>query len=200
MSAPPRATSPSPPKRRATVTAIDALHASEFNRIPFAGTTFTEDRGRWIADTDAYLDTLKRSFWYGWHKTNSKADVVYAPVTSLWRWERRFDVVLAGAIVEHISDPVSFIGALAHLADEAVIIAFTPVTPSEDLTLTTLNGWDNPAYNYSWFVLSLGLYKRIFANLGFSMELAPAKALCNELAPPQLVDRPTIIARRLTPR
>ena len=180
-----------------SVTAIDARDAREFNRIPFAGTGYTDDRHAWIQDTNAYLNRLKASFWYGWHKNESKAEVVYTPVADLWAWERRFNVVVAGAIVEHISDPVPFLSALAGLADEAVIIAFTPVLPTSDIVMQAMNSWDNPAFNYSWFALSVGMYQRIFVNLGFSVELAPAKALCHEYDPPLLVERPTVIARRL---
>lgn len=180
-----------------SVTAIDARDAKEFNRIPFKGTSYSDERELWVRDTNAYLKRLKSSFWYGWHKNNSKAEVVYTPVSDLWAWDRRFDVVVAGAIVEHISDPIPFISSLAGLANEAVIIAFTPVLPTSELVLTAMNSWDNPTFNYSWFALSVGMYQRIFVNLGFSVELAAATALCHEYDPPLLVERPTVIARRL---
>lgn len=180
-----------------SVTAIDGRDAREFNRIPFLGTGYTDDRAAWVRDTNVYLQRLKASFWYGWHKYQSKVDVVYTPVADLWAWERRFDVVIAGAIVEHISDPVPFISNLCGLANEAVIIAFTPVLPTQDMVMQAMNGWDNPAFNYSWFALSVGMYQRLFTNLGFSCELAPAKALCNEYDPPMMVERPTVIARRM---
>lgn len=181
----------------ASVTAVDARHAQEFNRIPFKGSRYIEDRQGWIDDTDHYLTQLKNSFWYSWHKRRSKVEVVYTPVSDYWRWNRKFDVVIAGAIVEHISDPIPFLASLAGLASEAVIIAFTPVLPDEKLVMQAMNKWDNPAFNYSWWEISLGLYKTIFVNLGFSVELAPAQALCHEYDPPLMVDRPTIIARRL---
>lgn len=179
------------------VTAVDARHAREFNRIPFKGTKYTDDREGWIADTEVYLNQLKNSFWYTWHKRRSKIEVVYTPAATLWGWERQFDVVIAGAIVEHVSDPIPFVANLASLAREALIIAFTPVLPDETLEAHAMNGWDNPAFNYSWWAVSIGTYKRILTNLGFSCELAAAKALCNEYDPPLLVERPTIIAKRL---
>jgi len=181
----------------AKVTAVDALHAQEFNRIPFKGSPYTERRRKWIADTDKYLTGLKRSFWYAWHKKKSAVDVLYMPAGELWKWRECFDVVIAGAIIEHISDPVPFIHMLARLANETVIIAFTPVIDSDEQFMRTMNGWDQAQHNYSWWELSLGLYRRIFANLGFAIELVPAQALCNEYDPPLLIERPTIIARRV---
>ena len=47
-----------------------------------------------------------------------------ALLSELRRADERFDVVIAGAIVEHLSHPVSALGALERLAQEAVIIPF----------------------------------------------------------------------------
>lgn len=181
------------------VTALDAMHAREFPRVPFLGSRFTEERARWIKDTEHYLNGLKRSFWYSWHKRVSAVDTIYAPAAQLWRWDRRFDVVLAGAIVEHMSDPVSFLGSIGRLAREAVIIAFTPVIETEELRMEPMNGWDNSAYNYSWWRLSMGLYRRVFENMGFIVERVEveAEAVCNEYDPPVTVRHPTLIARRI---
>ena len=107
------------------VTAFDGLHYRDFERIPFKGSAFTDDRLRYIAEAEMHFKTMKNGFWHAWHKKGSSVEVVYAPVTQLWRWDRKFDVVIAGAIVEHLSDPVPFIGALAGLANEAVILAGT---------------------------------------------------------------------------
>jgi predicted nicotinamide N-methyase len=178
------------------VTALDAPDAGEFERIPFRGSAFTERHGEWVGHTDQYLTALKKSFWYSWHKKKSGVEAVYAPVSALRAWDRTFDVVIAGAIVEHISDPVPFIASLARLAREAVIIAFTPHLPTEDQVMTTMNDWSNPVYDYSWWMLSLGLYRRVFANLGFAITTVPAVARCNEYDFPLDVTRPTIVAVR----
>lgn len=179
------------------VTALDARSAAEFHRIPFKNSEYSDDRARWIENTEVYLEGLKNSFWYAWHKFDSKAETVYAPAADLWKWKRRFDVVIAGAIVEHFSDPIPFIENLTKLANETLVIAFTPILPTEEILMKAMNAWDNPEFNYSWWDLSLGLYKRILTNLGFSAELRAATALCNEYTPPMEVERPTLIARRL---
>jgi 2-polyprenyl-3-methyl-5-hydroxy-6-metoxy-1,4-benzoquinol methylase len=180
----------------AQVTAVDAFDANEFHRIPFKNSPFTEDRSRWIADTGLHLHQLKNSFWYAWHKKKSSVEVVYTFLSHLWKWSRKFDVVVAGAIVEHVSDPIPFISSLTSLASEAVIIAFTPVAEAHGQYMNTMNDWDVPQFNYSWWTLSKDLYKRIFQNLGFSCEFTVASAICNVHTPPSEVVRPTIIARR----
>jgi SAM-dependent methyltransferase len=191
----------------ATVTAIDARTAREFARIPFVRSDYHVNRSDFVTNTETWLRRLKNSFWYAWHDQDSKVKVVYAPLADLPFWGRKFDVVIAGAIVEHLSDPVSAIGNIAQLASEAVIIAFTPVTDTEELAMKPAVAWDNPDFDYTWWELSRGLYKRIFENLGFQVEFVEARAIATrgeilsrsqkkysiEQTP---VIRPTIIARR----
>jgi SAM-dependent methyltransferase len=191
----------------ATVTAIDARTAREFARIPFVQSDYHVNRSGFVTNTDDWLRRLKNSFWYAWHDQHSNVEVVYAPLADLPFWGRKFDVVIAGAIVEHLSDPVTVIGNIAQLASEAVIIAFTPVTDTDEVAMKPAIAWDNPEFDYTWWELSRGLYKRIFGNLGFQVEFVDARAIANggEILSRSLkkpvraatsVIRPTIIARR----
>jgi SAM-dependent methyltransferase len=183
-------------KAGASVTAIDARTAREFARIPFGLSTYHVNRSAFLTQTEAWLIPLKNSFWYSWHDLSSKVEAVYAPLADLPFWGRKFDIVIAGAIIEHLSDPVTVIGNIAQLASEAVIIAFTPVTDTDDLAMKTANNWDNPEFDYTWWELSRGLYERVFGNLGFLAEFVDAKAVANFAGPPRSVVRPTVIARR----
>ena len=180
----------------AEVTATDAREASDFQQVQFRDTTYHRDRATWLREYDDYLVKLKNSFWYAWHRLNSRVQVVYAPIDAFPFWKRRFDVVLAGAILEHLADPVSAIGNMALLANEAVIVGFTPVEDTSEQILKTANDWSNPEWAYTWWTLSRGLYERVFENLGFSVEVVTASAI-NRVGE-QLVpaERPTIVARR----
>ena len=147
---------------------------------------------RWRASVAAEHVRLKNSFWYAWHHYNSGVEVIYEALSAIPQWRRTFDVVIAGAIVEHLSDPVSFIGDLAMIADEAIIVAFTPVDDSDELKMTATNDWSNPKFDYTFWQLSRGLYNRIFDNLGFDVEMPQASARAGGA----LHLRNTIIARR----
>jgi SAM-dependent methyltransferase len=183
----------------AQVTALDVRTADELRRIPFENSLYHVNRTKWIADCNAmHLEGLKRAFWYTWHKLNSKVEVIYAPLDSLFAWDRKFDVVLAGAIIEHISDPVSAIGTFAWLAKDAVIISFTEVVDTEEWTMQTMGDWSNPDFDFEWWKLSRGLYRRVFDNLGFDVEFVKSTAVYNPGAPKEAT-RPTIIARRRPP-
>lgn len=180
----------------ARVTAVDALTAGEFERLHFRDSLYDTDRAAHDAQTEAWLTTLKNGFWYSWRRYRSNVEMVYAPLRRLPYWGRRFDVVIAGAILEHLADPVGTIGTLAALADEAVIVAFTPVVDSDALILEAANDWSNPALNFTFWNLSRGLYHRVFANMGFSVEMVPVVARSG--ADEHI--RPTIVAQRIVPR
>lgn len=183
----------------ATVTGLDAASTHEFRHFPFASTLSYKDivtsREVWERDN---LVPIKNSWWYAWQKFDSKAKCVYAPMPELYEWpEQMFDVVMAGAIVEHLSDPVYAIGAWARLAKEAVLIPFTDVLPLDELVIHPITNLDNPNIFYVWWHLSRGLYTRIFDNLGFDVAFARAQAIHNDDASgPRLATRPSIIATR----
>jgi SAM-dependent methyltransferase len=186
----------------ARVTALDIDHPANFDRLPFRDSLYYRDRAAWAADWNrTWLEPLKRGFWYAWHRLQSRTEGIYAPLDRLPYWERKFDVVIAGAIIEHLADPVSTLGALARLANEAVILAFTEFDESDGLTMRAMNDWKDPKLDYTWWKLSRGLYRRVFENLGFRLEATRASALncpafTNQRQAPAEIKRPTLIARR----
>lgn len=186
----------------ARVTALDARGSEEFQRVPFRDSLYHRDRSAWVKEFDATSHgPLRNGFWHAWHKLESKVEVVYASVDKLYSWDRRFDVVFAGAIIEHLADPVSALGNMARLANEAVIIAFTDVHDSNELIMRANGDWSNQVWDFEWLTLSRGLYSRVFKNLGFEVEIVTCRALMNpnpfnDLTAPREVTRPTIIARK----
>ena len=102
--------------------------------------------------------------------------MTYTPIRALQYYDEKFDVVLAGAIIEHLADSVSTIGAICRMAKEAVIIAFTPVEIDQAQFMRTMETLGRtPRSTTSWWVLSEGLYRRVFANLGFEIELSTSR-------------------------
>lgn len=185
-------------KAGAVVTSLDARTGREFTQIPAMGSIFHENRAQFIDSTDHHLWMLRNSYWYAWHKLQIKAEVVYARLSDLPLWDRQFDVVIAGAITEHLSDPLTAIGNMARLARDAVIIAFDPVVDSDDLTLTAGPNWldPRPEHLFTWFMVSRGLYKQFFDNLGFDVEFVDSYAIPTWAGSDQSVTRTTVIARR----
>ena len=86
---------------------------------------------------------------------------------------------------------------MAVLADEALIVSFTPVEDTDDQIMRPAIDWDDPAFGYTWWMLSRGLYERVFENLGFSVEFMTSTAVMRAGEHMVDVERPTIVARRL---
>jgi 2-polyprenyl-3-methyl-5-hydroxy-6-metoxy-1,4-benzoquinol methylase len=189
-------------RRGARVTAIDLASMGEIRYVPFASSLAFQNRSAWVENLNREsLIPMKKSWWYGWHKFNSQAEVYYMPIDNLMEWDRSFDVVIAGAIVEHISDPIFSIGAWAKVAKEAVLIPFTTVIPTDDLVMRPITPWTDASYSFAWWELSRGLYERVFDNLGFDVEFEKTTARFSPpQAPPINGTRPSLIARRRTTR
>ena len=184
----------------ASVTALDCADASEFERIPFAGNLYHLDRASWDNETNkGGIAAFRNGFWYAWHKFNSKVTVSYTPIRELPYFDETFDVVIAGAIIEHLADPIGAIGALCSVANEAVIIAFTPVAPEAKPCMVPMNAWTDPERDYTWWLLSRGLLQLVFANLGFKIELLVARAVMR-IGEIKELERFTLVARRITAR
>ncbi len=181
-------------KSGAIVTATDAFAYTELERLPFGNSLHHRERATWARQNDNWLVKYKNGFWYAWHKNRSEVKVIYAPLERLPYWGRKFDVVLAGAIFEHLANPIGVLDNLAGMATEAVIIAFTLVADTDAQVLCTANDWSNPAETHSltWWTASRGLYNRVFDNLGFDVTYVNATAKCNGVD----IDRPTIVAKR----
>lgn len=165
-------------KAGAVVTGLDASSTHEFRHFPFAQSLSYQDvhesRRVW---EEQNLNPIKNSWWHAWHKFGSKARCVYAPMAQLYEWEAQsFDVVMAGAIVEHLSDPVYAIGSWARLAKEAVLIPFTDVLPLPTMEMRPITPLDNPSIFYVWWHLSRPLYEKLFDNLGFDVHFTTAYA------------------------
>jgi SAM-dependent methyltransferase len=180
----------------AQVTALDAKNAMEFQRVPFQGTSFTDNREVFIKATGRDFDNQRAGFWHAWHRKNSRVEMVYEPLAELWRWDRRFNVITAGAIVEHLPDPVSFIGAIGPLATEAVVIGAAPIIDSDDLFMSPLTPWNDARFAHAWWALSRGLFDRVFNNLGFSTEYKPCVWIDNDNGQRKRIEATTIVARR----
>jgi len=175
------------------VTGFDIKSSKEIRLIPFAVNESPIDH-----ESDSDEIRTRNSWWYGWHKNKSAARCIYAPIADLYNCDLMVDVVIAGAVLEHISDPVYAIGAWAKVAREAVLIPFTPVIHDDELFMKTATDWNNPHFCFTWWTLSTGLFKRVFDNLGFDVEFSTPSAAIFKYGQdgPVPVERPSIIAKR----
>lgn len=170
----------------ATVTTFEAGDATCWDRIPFRRTL---DLAQMSRDLGNQVDC----FWYAHSKFGSKAEALYGTIGDLGWSGLKFDVVLAAAIVEHLSDPVMAIEHFARIAREAVIIGFTPVLDSDRQLMETMNDWSDRRFDYTWWHISRGLYDRVFGNLGFRVSYVACAASQEGVEH----NRMTVIAQRM---
>jgi len=72
--------------------------------------------------------------------------MIYGSFNDLRKRGEQFDVVVAGALFEHLCDPVTALGMLAKLAREKLVIAWTPIILSEDIFMRPCVPWEHPRF------------------------------------------------------
>lgn len=183
-------------RRGAKVVAYELDSGASVYRVPFKESVFYNDRKEYLAQYDATLQKIKNGFWYAHSKYGSNVSVVYGKLLDLDEMVAPVDVVIAGALVEHLSDPISGIGKLAKVAKNKLVIASTPIIESDDLLMKPITTFDNPHVDFTWFALSTGLMRRVLENVGFRVTMICASRqyfrIHNAWA-----DRPTIVAERI---
>jgi tetratricopeptide (TPR) repeat protein len=185
-------------RRGAIVTAYEIDSAASAQRIPFRSNLFYTDYAAWLAQADAGLERLINSFWYARRQFHSNVQVVYASLPELPACVPEMDIVIAGAIFEHLSDPVSTIGILSKIAKETIVLAFTPIVESDELLMKSITNMDEPQYDYTWFAPSTGLLRRAFENVGFRIARIGSSRQYARYRD-AWETRPTIVARRFAP-
>ena len=178
-------------RRGAEVIAFDLATAAQIAMVPFAGHEWHENRAGWNVASAGFVHSLKSAWWYAWHEYRSRARVVYGELAALAADLPRQDVVIAGAFIEHMSDPVTALGHLCRLAGETVVVGFTPVAEGPGRFMHPITEW-RPETAYAWWVLSEELYRAVFDACGFDLEIMPARALHRGHA----ATRSTLVARR----
>ncbi len=178
-------------RRGAEVIAFDLASAAQIGMVPFAGHHWHEDRASWNVAMADYVRSVKAAFWFAWHEYGSRARVLYGEMAALPATLPRQQVVIAGAFIEHMSDPVTALGHLCRLAEETVVIGFTPVAPGEGRFMRPITQW-KPETAFAWWELSEELYRAVFDACGFDLEVMPAQALHRGTP----ATRSTLVARR----
>lgn len=179
-------------RRGARVIATDVDGIPRYTWLPFEGSLYHQDRRLWDIHSGPGLLAYKNGFWLAWHALGSSVRVAYEDLAQLRYRLPMQDVVLACAVMEHLSDPVSAIGHLCRLAKQEVVLGYTPVdfTPGE--FMRPLQPW-TAEHPYVWWTLSADLYRRVFGQLGFSVEFREAEAMFGGV----MHRRPCVVARRI---
>src|SRR5205085_2664900 len=80
-----------------------------------------------------------------------------------------FDVVIVGAVLEHLSDQITALGSIARLTRETMVVV-TPLLQTEERIARFEPLASNPDYDFTWWTYSAGVYREVFQMLGFRIE------------------------------
>ena len=148
------------------VVSFDLDSADRQHLLPFAESEYVTDHASWSAKQSAAFQRWKNAYWFTHRLKASKAKVVYGDVYDMPAAMGQFDVVIVGAILEHLSDPIRALASISKRAREYLIINTDYI--ESDQTIAQFNGRSNlPDASYIFWTYSLKTYEQVVAILGF---------------------------------
>jgi len=137
--------------------------------IPFAGNAYYRDRDAWAAEYGREIERWQNAYWLCHRLLGSRAEVYYGDVYDLPPSLGPFEVSLVGAVLEHLPDQVSALASVARLTSETLVLV-TPLLETDEPVARFEPRASNPAYDFTWWTYSVGLYREVLAILGFRLE------------------------------
>jgi SAM-dependent methyltransferase len=153
----------------ARVVSHDMSDVRQQKLIPFATKTYYRDREAWAAEYGREIERWQNAYWLCHRLLGSRAEVFYGDVYDLPPALGPFDVAIVGAVLEHLPDQVSALASVARLTGERMVLV-TPLLDTEERVARFEAQAANPAYDFTWWTYSIGLYREVLAILGFRVE------------------------------
>jgi SAM-dependent methyltransferase len=180
-------------KMGADVVSFDPESGESMTRLPFKESLYTKNRAEWGRGINAHLERLKNSYWFTHRLYGSKAKAIWGNVYDLPDELGLFDIVVAGQILVHLSDPVAGLSSMARRSRGMLVI--TDYIMDFDDRMMRLCADPETGPDYSWWQLSRGLYQAILGMIGFEIvKITEGRFKCNQMRELALVN--TLVAQR----
>ncbi len=153
----------------ARVLSFDQRDGASQQFLPFASKPYYRDHPRWAEQYRAEIERWKNAYWLSHRLLGSKADVFYGDIYDLPSELGRFDIAIVGSVLEHLSDPITALGSIARLTTERIVVV-TPLLETEERIARFEGDASRPEADFTWWTYSIGLYREVFAILGFAIE------------------------------
>jgi|GEM_PF-5981446 len=101
---------------------FDLDTAAHQHLLPFHRSLYVTDHAAWTQIQTRAFESRKNAHWFTHQDRESQARAVYGYVYDLPRAIGQFDVVILGAILEQLGDPIRAIGAIAKVAARRIVI------------------------------------------------------------------------------
>jgi SAM-dependent methyltransferase len=153
-------------KRGAEVVSFDSASPNMHVGVPFL-----EVRRRCGAAIEDDFERIRNAYWYAHKAYGSRAKCFYGDVYNLPAELGEFDIVLVGAILCHLRDPV---GALTSIAARCrhILVITEPIVESREPLMSFFPRPSQRATKSpqnTWWHLSIGLYGVFLEILGFKI-------------------------------
>lgn len=148
------------------VTSFDMDTAKRQHLLPFHGSEYVEDHASWCQKQTEAFEAWKRSYWLAHRLFESKVDARYGDVYNLPPNLGRFDIVLLGAILEHLIDPLSALREAASVTDDLIIINTEYFDTPEPFALFRGRA-DMPDSSFYFWLYSIAVYDEYMKIMGF---------------------------------
>lgn len=181
----------------ARVLSFDMSDPKQQTFLPFKDKLAYRDPERWAEVYGAEIEQWKNAYWLCHRLLASKADAYYGDIYKLPTELGQFDVAIVGSVLEHLSDQVTALASIARLTRETMVIV-SPLLQTEDRIARFESLASNPDADFTWWTYSLGVYREVFAMLGFSITRVSREKYYYMYGDEQQ-ERATIVAVRVSP-
>jgi SAM-dependent methyltransferase len=143
----------------AEVVSMDADTADRITMLPFPNSLYTTDRDEWMRGTNAYLDTLKNSYWLSHRLLKSRNRVYYGDIYDLPQGLGMFDVCVVGQVLVHLRDPITALGSISRRCGDTLIV--TEGMLESDDRVATFFARAETGPEWIWWQYSTGMFREL---------------------------------------
>ena len=177
------------------VVSFDIDRGERQHLLPFHNSLYFRNHAAWAEERTALFTRWKNAYWFAHRAYHSMAHAVYGDIYNIPQALGVFDVVIVGAVLEHLSDPIRALASISRVTGQTMIIN-TAVLNTDQPLAEFMGNSEKPQFDYVFWTYSLGVYRHVLRLLGFEISrLWEASFLFNDLniwAP-----RTAIVAQRI---
>lgn len=150
----------------ARVLSFDMSDVRQQTFLPFKHKLYYRDPERWFQVYGHEIEQWKNGYWLCHRLLGSKAEVYYGNIYDLPRELGEFDVAIVGSVLEHLSDQITALASISRLTRETIVL-ISPLLQTDERIARFEALASNPDADFTWWTYSLGVYREVFAMLGF---------------------------------
>jgi predicted rRNA methylase YqxC with S4 and FtsJ domains len=178
----------------ARVLSFDIGHARQQAFLPFKDKLYSRDPVRWAEAYGAEIEQWKNAYWLCHRLLQSRAEVYYGNIYDLPPELGQFDVAIVGSVLEHLSDQITALAAIARLTKETIVLV-SPLLETDERIARFEGLADHPEHDFTWWIYSTGVYREVFKMLGFRIASITKAEYCYHFGE-RFETRHTIVAVR----